>query len=154
MTRAEPGIRGKLALMRPFHCLLAFFALARWLQGSFGVPYERGHFVFSIVTLTVVSCVYYGAFARRWRGYSLMECLVLGVALGLSAQIVIFAATLLSYGLGLHTYFNHPIALNAPGELPLAEAIGVRLGGLLGNSIFAGLLGVLGWALGGLLPKD
>ena len=43
-------------LARPFFVMLAIVAVGRWLQGTaFGVPYEKGTHVFSIVTLTPVS---------------------------------------------------------------------------------------------------
>jgi len=62
--------------------------------------------------------------------------------------------TALSYALGLDTYFNHPTALNAPEALSFGKAMGVRLNGLIGNSIGAGITTALGWALGGLLPRQ
>ena len=142
-----------LKLARLYLVLLALFALARWLQGSFGVPYDRGHHVFSIVTLTVMSCLYYGAFCRRWRGARLLQAVGFAFLLGLLSQLVIFAATLLSYALDLQTYFNNPRALNVTEPVELIRAAGIRAGGLLANSIFAGITGALGWALGGLLPE-
>lgn len=151
-----PGQRSlgaNLRLARPYLVLLATFTLGRWLQGLCGVPYDRGHHVFSIVTLTAVSCLYYGAFMRRWRGHALMQSVLLAVLLGLIAQTVILVSTLASYALDLQTYFNHPVALNTTEPMPLAQALSVRMGGMVGNSIFAGILGALGWALGGLLPE-
>ena len=32
---------------------------------------------------------------------------------GFIAQVVIFSATVISYALGIETFFNHPTALNA-----------------------------------------
>jgi hypothetical protein len=144
-----------LRLGRPYFVLLAIVSLGRWLQGTFHVPYERGHHVFSIVTLTLFSALYYGAFTRRWRGYRLLQAVMLGFTLGLISQLVIFALTLVSYGLDLQTFFNHPRALNHEelSVVPLAIAIQSRAGGLVGNSIFAGIDGALGWAIGGLLPE-
>jgi hypothetical protein len=157
----------QLKLLRPYLALLGVVAVARFVQGPLGVPYGRGHHVFSIVTLTAFSCIYYGVFVRRWRGQRLMQAIVLAFVLGVTSQLVILLMTLLSYALSLETYFNHPIALNlreslAPADLlqatnpepvALAKAVGNRLGGLIGNSIFAGILGAIGWTLGGLLPE-
>ena len=70
-----------------------------------------------------------------------------------ASQVVIFSATALSYALGMDTYFTHPTALNAPGPLPMSAAMVVRLQGLIGNTISSGIIGGLGWALGGLLPE-
>lgn len=157
-----------LKLARPYLLLLGIFAVARFAQGPLGVPYGRGHHVFSIVTLTAFSCIFYGAFTRRYRGYRLMQSILLAFAIGVTSQLVILLMTLLSYALSLETYFNHPIALNVRSSLEAADllrgspsepvafttAVANRLGGLIGNSIFAGILGAIGWTIGGLLPES
>ena len=142
-----------LKVARLFFVLLVLVATGRWLMGTFHVPYEKGHHIFSIVILTVYSCLFFGAFTRRWLDYRLIQAGLLGVVMGLAGQVLIFALTILSYALGLDTYFNHPTALNATEALSLGQAIGVRLGGLIGNTIGAGITACLGWALGGLLPN-
>ena len=71
-----------LRLARPYFILLAIFAVARFAQGPLDVPYAKGHQVFSIIILTVISCLYYGAFTRRWRNYRLMHVIGLAVLLG------------------------------------------------------------------------
>lgn len=154
-----------LKLARPYFVLLAIVAAARFVQEPLGVPYAKGHHVFSIVTLTLFSCIFYGAFVRRWRGARLIQAIGLGFVMGVASQLAVFALTLLSYALSLETYFNHPVALNVRPlleadwqllrEQPVAlgTALTNRLGGLVGNSIFAGIAGAIGWALGGLLPE-
>jgi hypothetical protein len=142
-----------LRVARLFFVLLVVVATGRWLMGTFGVPYAQGHHVFSIVILTAYASLFYGAFSRRWLDYRLVQAALLGVVMGLAAQVVIFALTVVSYTLGLDTYFNHPTALNAPEALPFGRALVVRVSGLVGNSIGAGVVAALGWALGGLLPK-
>ena len=145
-----------LRLARPFLLLLAFFATARFLQGLLGVPYARGHHIFSIVTLTMLSCVYYGVFTRRWRAYRLMHAIGIALLIGVIAQLTILILTLVSYASSLDTYFNHPMALNEQDlEQPVAfsRALANRVGGLVGNSIFAGIAGAIGWTLGGMLPE-
>jgi len=144
-----------LRVARLFMLLLAIFALGRWLQGTVAhVPYERGHQVFSIVTLTMLSSVYYGAFCRRWRGYRLAQAAVLGLLLGLMSQVVIFAATFVSYALDVDSYFRAPRALNVEAPIGMADAMLRRAGGLVANSITSGIAGALGWAMGGLLPQQ
>jgi hypothetical protein len=106
------------------------------------------------VILTVFSCLYYGAFTRRWLDYRLIQAVLLGVVMGLAGQILILILTAISYALGVGSYFNHPTALNSPEALSFGQAMGVRLGGLIGNSIGAGITAALGWALGGLLPRS
>jgi len=143
-----------LRLARLYLVLLAIVTLGRWLMGTFGVPYERGHHVFSLVTLSVFGVLFYGAFCRRWLGYRLAQAALLGYLLGLATQIVIVLATAVSYGAGLDTYFNHPRALNVAAALPFAAAMGRRLGALVANPLFSALIGCIGWAVGGLLPES
>jgi hypothetical protein len=143
-----------LRLARPYFVILAIVAGGRWVMSLEGVPYAKGTDKLSIVIITLLSSIFYGAFCRRWRGLKLLQAVVLGATLGLSAQIVIFISTLLSYLLGLETYFNNPIALNATVALPLASALAARAGGLVVNTILNGIAGALGWALGALLPES
>jgi hypothetical protein len=142
-----------LRVARLYFVLLVVVAGGRWLMGSFDVPYEKGHHIFSIVILTAFSCLYYGAFLRRWRDYRLMRAALVGLVLGLASQLVILVLTVASYGLGLETYYNHPTALNAPEALAFGPALMARVIGLVGNPIGAAVVASLGWALGALLPK-
>lgn len=142
-----------LKLARLYLVLLAIFTVGRWLMGIFGVPYDKGHHVFSLVILTAFSSLFYGAFCRRWLGHRLFQAALLGYLLGLAAQVVIVLATALSYGIGLDTYFTNPRALNAESALSFGEAFGRRIGGLVANPLIAALIGCIGWALGGLLPS-
>lgn len=151
-----------LRVARLFFVLLVVVTAGRWLMGTppFGlyapVPYELGHHVFSIVILTTYACLFYGAFSRRWLDYRLVQTVVLGVLMGLAGQILILLLTVTSYGLDLNTYFNHPRAVMGPGfvdPVPFGTALKSRVGGLIGNSIGAGIVAALGWALGGLVPK-
>jgi len=146
-----------LKLARLYLLLLALCTVGRWLFGTFHVPYEKGTHVFSIVILTAYAALFYGAFCRRWRGFRLWQAAGLALTIGVISQAVIFAATLLSYALGLHTYFNHPTALLGPeaavAEVPFRQAVLSRVGGLVVNPILTGIVGSLGWVMGGLLPE-
>ena len=146
-----------LKLARLYLLLLALFTVGRWLSGTFHVPYEKGTHVFSIVTLTAYAALFYGAFCRRWRGFRLWRAAGLAMTIGVISQAAIFAATLVSYGLGLHTYFNDPTALLGPQaaltEVPFGQAVLSRVGGLIVNPILAGIIGSLGWVMGALLPE-
>ncbi len=145
-------IADSLRVARLYLILLAIFTVARFIQGATGVPYERAHQVFSIVTLTFLASAIFAAFCRRWRGYGVKQALVLGLLFGLFSQVVIFTATVLSYGLGASTYFNHPTALNEAGAVPIGHAIRIRLLALFFNPIANAIAALIGWALGGLLP--
>ena len=105
-------MRENLKVARFYLVLLALFTVGRWAQSLGQVEYAKAHHVFSIVTLTFLSSAFFAAFCRKWRGYTLLQAVMLGMMLGLIAQVVIFASTALSYALGLHTFFNHPAALN------------------------------------------
>jgi hypothetical protein len=138
---------------RPFFVLLAIFTVARWLEGTvFAVPYERGTWLFSIVILTIMASLFSTAYTRRWLGWGLGGAALFAMFLALTAQLVILLSTVASYALGLSTYFNHPTALNQHAEVGFGQALGIRLGGLVVNTLVNAIAGSLGWALGGLLP--
>ena len=142
-----------LRVARFYFVLLALFTIGRWLQSLFHQDYHQGHQVFSIVTLTFLSSAYFAAFCRKWRGYTLLQAVMLGMTLGLAAQLVIFSSTAISYALGLHTFFNHARALNVETDLPMSEALLRRTGGLVAGPISNGVAAFLGWFMGGVLPE-
>jgi hypothetical protein len=142
-----------LRLARLFFLLLAIVTAGRWYL-SFRVPYEVGTDKLSIVILTIFASLFYTAFCRRWRGFSLLQAVSLAALLAVSAQLVILLSTVVSYLAGLDTYFNNPKALNVTSAIPLGEALGRRAGGLVGNTIINSIVGMLGWAMGALLPAD
>ena len=142
-----------LRVGRMYFVLLAIFTVGRWVTGVRGVPYERGRDWFSIVIMTALGVFFYAAFTRRWLGYRLFAAVGLAMTLGFVSQVVILTATALSYALGIDTYFTHPTALNVPAPIPVGEAMIRRASGLVGNTISSGIIGGLGWALGGLLPE-
>jgi hypothetical protein len=143
-----------LRLARLYFVILAIVAGGRWVMSLQGVPYAKGTDKLSIVVVTLLSSLFYGAFCRRWRGLKLLAAVTLGATLGLAAQIVIFISTLLSYLMGLETYFNTPVALNAVAAVPMGAALAARAGGLVVNTILNGIAGALGWAMGALLPES
>lgn len=142
-----------LRLARPYFVLLALVTIGRWIL-SFRVPFEVGTDKLSLVMLTLFSSVFYGAFCRRWRGFTLLQAVSMGATLAFFSQIVILLSTAASYLLGVESYFNNPRALQVTAAIPLGEAMVRRLGGLVTNMIVNGIVGMLGWALGALLPSD
>jgi len=144
-----------LKLARLYLLLLAIATVGRWLLGTFEVPYEKGTATFSIVTMTFYAAIFYGAFTRRWRRFRLWRAAGLGIILGVMSQVVILAATLVSYAVGAHTYFNSPVALEVPGpDVSIGQALLSRVAGLIVNPILTGIASAVGWALGGLLPES
>ena len=141
-----------LKLVRLFLVLLVLVAAGRWAQGLRGIPYDVGNPVFSVVTLTILSAVFYGAFTRHWAGRDVLQAMRLGALIGLAAQLVIVASTAASYLLGIDSYFTHPRALNVEAAIPFGEAMARRSAGLVIGVATAAVVAALGWVLGALLP--
>jgi hypothetical protein len=135
---------------------LVLFAVARFSLGMAGVPYApRGNAMFSIVGLTFVSSFYFGALSRKVGGFGWGGTLLIGVCVGLFAQVLIFTATWLSYALGIEaSYFRHWDALNVPQGtvVPMGTALRTRAGALVVGPIIAMVPAVIGRALGVLAP--
>lgn len=136
--------------------LILLFAIGRFILGIAGVPYApRGNAMFSIVGLTFVSSFYWGALSGRVGGFNWLGAALIGVVLGLFAQILIFSATALSYALDIpNSYFRHWDALNVPEGtiVPMGKALALRAGGLVIGSIICGIIALIGRALGALAP--
>jgi hypothetical protein len=136
--------------------LIFLFAVGRFTLGLAGVPYApRGNAIFSIVVLTLVSSLYWGALSGRVGGFSWMGAVLVGITIGLFAQLLVFSATLLSYALDLKTsYFLHWDALNVPEGtvVPMSRALVARTAGLVTNTIIAGVAALIGRSLGALVP--
>jgi hypothetical protein len=141
-------------LARPYFVMLAIVTVGRWLMGTlFAVPYEKGTNVLSIVTLTLFASLFSAAFTRRWLDWRLPQAAGFAMFLALVSQVVILLSTAASYGLGISSYFNEPMALSRQADpIGFGAAMGFRVGGLVVNTILNGITGALGWALGGLLP--
>jgi hypothetical protein len=137
--------------------LLLIWAAARFWLGVKGVPYApRGNAMFSIVGLTMISSIYFGALSRRVGGFGWGGTALVGVSLGLFAQILIFLATWVSYTAGLETsYFRHWDALNVPPDtvVPMAQALKNRMGGILVAPLFTTIVACIGRLLSGLAPE-
>ena len=141
-------------LARPYFVMLAIVTIGRWLMGSaFGVPYEKGTSVLSIVVLTLFASIFSAAFTRRWLGWRLPQAAGFAMFMAFVSQIVVLLSTAASYGLDVPSYFSEPMALNRQADpIGFGAAMGFRAGGLVVNTILNGITGALGWALGGLLP--
>jgi hypothetical protein len=152
MTMAE-----NLRLARPYLIMLAIVTVGRWGLGFYDVPYEKGTGRLSIVNLTIFASLFYGAFTRRWLGYRILQAVGLTMTLGLLGQVVILLSTVASYALGIHSYFNHPTALDQLDQratVTFAQALLIRGAGLVANTLLNGIAGALGWVMGAALPSS
>jgi len=136
---------------------LLLFAIGRLVLGATNIPYATGTHIFSIVTFSFFASLFFGAFSRALWGFRVPQAMMLGVAIGLSGQILIFLATLGSYLAGAETYFNNPIAILGQGgaveeAIPLGQAMVARAIGLVLNPIFNSIAALIGWSLGKLVP--
>jgi hypothetical protein len=137
--------------------LLLIFAVARFALGANGVPYApRGNAMFSIVGLSFVSAFYWGALSRRIGGFGWGGTALVGLVIGLWAQILIFTATYLSYAMGIETsYFRHWDALNvAEGTIvPMATAMKTRAGALVVGPLIVMVPALIGRLAAALAPE-
>jgi uncharacterized membrane protein YeaQ/YmgE (transglycosylase-associated protein family) len=137
--------------------LLLIWAALRFIIGLRGVPYApRGNAMFSVLGLTVISCLYFGAMSRRVGGFNWLGTILIGAVLGLWAQILIFTATLISLAANLNTYFIHWDALNIPEgtHATMAQAMTTRAGGLVAGTIVGIVAALIGRAVfSALAPK-
>jgi hypothetical protein len=135
--------------------MLVVYAVARFSLGVAGVPYApRGNAMFSVVGLTLISSIYFGALSRTVGGFKWGGTILIGICIGFFAEVLIFVATLLSYLTHLNTYFVHWDALNVPEGtvVPLARAMGTRAGGLIAGPILGTVFAAIGRALSSLAP--
>ena len=133
--------------------LLIIFMMGRLILGATGVPYEQGTWFFSMVVLSYMAAFFFGAFSRRLSRYKWYQGLLLGATIGVSAQVLILLATLVSFLVGAETYFNHPAALNVQEAVGVGQALLIRLFGMVVNAVAAGICGLLGWVGGKLIPE-
>ena len=138
--------------------LLVIWTVLRFLLGpAFGVPYApRGNAMFSIVGLTIICALIYGAMSNRIGNFNWLGTAIIGFLLGLFSQILIFTATLISYVANLDTYFKHWDALNVPEGtiVPMAQAMTARASGLVVGPILIIVMALIGRAVfGALAPR-
>ena len=144
-------------LMRVIHfvrlplVLILIWAVMRFLMGPvFNQPYApRGNAAFSVVAVTLISCLIYGAMSGRVGGFGWLGSVLCGATLGLWAQILIFTATLVSFAANLNTYFVHWDALNLPEgtTATMAQGMTPRAGGLVIGTLLGGVAALIGRAV-------
>jgi len=151
-------MKEKLEFVRlPILLFLIFFVGRLTLGAVLGVnktSYDLANRLFSMVILQTHIALLWGAVGRRYRNYGIggsVAAVVLAVAI---SQALIFIGTAGSYLAGAQTFFNFPEALNQQASVPFGAAIGARIGTFIANCVIGGVLGAIGWVLGGLLPAN
>ena len=137
--------------------LVSIWVIARFCMGLFGMPYApRGNAVFSVLNMTWISCFYFGALSGRVGGLNWKGTLLVGIAIGVFAEALIFLATWVSYAGNFNTYFVHWDSLNVPegsGLPPMSQALmGRALGIVMGGTIIPAIIALLGRGAGKLIP--
>jgi hypothetical protein len=138
--------------------LIVIWTLLRFLLGPlFKVPYApRGNAMISVLGLTIISGLIYGALSKRVGNFNWVGTILIGVVLGLFSQILIFLATLISYLANVNTYYQHWDALNIPEgtTATMSQALTTRAGGFIAGPILITVVALIGRAVfGALAPR-
>ncbi len=143
-------MRDKLCFIRFPALLLIIYFVGKLTVGALGGSYELGIQLFAMVPLTIHLCLVWGAVSRALRGDGLKDAMLTGLLIALVAQLLIFFGTVGSYLIGAETSFNNSVAIVR--TVSFGEAVGARAFGVFVNSIIGAIAGLIGWALGGLVP--
>ena len=151
-------MKEKLGFVRLPIVLFVIFFIGRLAlgaaQGVTKESYDNINKLFSMVILQVHVGLLWGAAGRRFRGYKITESMMAIALAVLASQILIFVGTAGSYLLHANTVFTFPEALNqTTATVDFGTAMVSRSITLVVNTIIGGILGAIGWALGGLIPE-
>ena len=146
-------MKERIEFIRLAIVLLVLFFIGKLVVGASGGSYGLGNRLFAMVPMTVHLALIWGAMTRAFRGEGAGSAFKTGASIALVAQILIFSGTMLYYLLGVSTHFSDPMAIvGADREVGLGEALGARTFGIVVNSIIGGVAGLIGFALGGMIP--
>ena len=143
-----------LSLLRLYFVLLAIFTIGRWALSLAGYEYDATHQVFSLVILTYLSAAYYAFIIRRFLTGGVKRAMMVGVTVALVSQLVILLSTAISYMAGMDTFWNASRALNQEAAVGLGQAMGIRVQGLIANSIVNGIVAAIGYGIAAVAPKE
>ena len=147
-------MKDRIEFIRLAIVLLVLFFIGKLVVGALGGSYDLGNRLFAMVPMTIHLALLFGAMTRAFRGEGAGSSFITGACIALVAQLLIFSGTMLSYLLGVSTHFNEPMAIVGENrEVALSEAVMARAAGVVFNPILGGIAGLIGWALGGLIPS-
>lgn len=143
-----------MAFVRLPHVLILVWAVLRLVVSQFGgMDYApRGSGFFSLVWLTAISCLFWGAMSVSVAKFDWKGTLLSGAMIALWAQVLILVFTVISFAAGWsNSFYIHPDALN----LQSGEAVtwGVILGSRIFGLIINVIIGAVVAAIGRLLAK-
>jgi hypothetical protein len=136
--------------------IVAIYAIARFLVGVGGVPYApRGNAMFSVLAVTIISSFLFGGLSGKVGKFGWGGAALTGALIGLWAQLFVFGLTVLSFAMGVDSYYTHWDSLNVPEgtAAPMGQAVGLRAVGLVVNVIIATVVALIGRACGALAPS-
>lgn len=142
-------------LRLPF-VLLTIWALGRFVIGFFAEFSPRTNATFSVVVMTLITSLYFGAMSKSVGGLDWKGTALAGAAIGVWAQLLIIVFTVVSMAGGFNSYFVHWDALNVEQgtEITWGLAVGARVPGLFINAIISTLEACVGRLLfAGFAPK-
>lgn len=142
------------------YVFLAISALGRFLVGLW-VPFDsspRPNAVFSVVVLTGVMSLCFGALSKTVAGFDWKGTALTGASIGVVAQLFIFFFTVVSMAAGQQStsYYLIPQAAGFDPSTPITwgTVIVARVSGLVINGIIAAVQACLGRLLfAGFAPK-
>lgn len=132
-------------LRLPF-VLLTIWALGRFVIGFYAEFSPRTNATFSVVVMTLITSLYFGAMSKSVGGLDWKGTALAGAAIGVWAQLLIIVFTVVSMAGGFNSYYVHWDALNVPEgtEITWGLAVGARGPGLVVNAIISTLEACVG----------
>ena len=132
-------------LRLPF-VMLTSWALGRFVIGFYAEFSPRTNATFSVVVMTLITSLYFGAMSKSVGGFDWKGTALVGAAIGVWAQLLIIVFTVVSLAGGFQSYYVHWDALNVPEgtQITWGLAVGARGPGLVVNAIIATLEACVG----------
>ena len=129
----------------PF-ALLTIWAIGRFTIGFFAEFSPRTNATFSVVVMTLITCLYFGALSKPVGGFDWKGTVLVGAVIGVFAQLLIILFTVVSLAGGFNTYFVHWDALNVSPDTPItwSTVVFARGTGIVINTILAALEACVG----------
>lgn len=119
--------------------LLTIWAFGRFIIGFSAEFSPRTNATFSVVVMTLITCLYFGAMAKPIGGLDWKGTALAGAVIGVFGQVLIIVFTVVSLAGGFNTYYVHWDALNVTPDTPITwnTVVFARSTGILVNTLLA-----------------